>query len=37
MKEDNHIDPDIYDAFIQEKVYLKYAQKFLEDSQIDIT
>ncbi len=36
MKQDNHIDPDIYDAFIHEKVYLKYAQKFLDISQINI-
>jgi len=36
MKKDNHIDPDIYDAFIQDKLYLKYAQKFLDKSQIDI-
>lgn len=37
MKEDNHIDPDIFDAFIQEKVYLKYSHQFLDDSQIDIS
>jgi len=36
MKQDGHIDPDIYDAFIQQKVYLKYAQKFLSKNQIDI-
>jgi len=36
MKQENHIDPDIYDAFIQEKVYLSYAKKFLNDYQIDI-
>jgi len=36
MKQANHIDPDIYDAFIQEKVYLSYAKKFLNDYQIDI-
>ena len=36
MKEDNHIDPDIYDAFITQKVYLKYAQQFLDSSQIDV-
>jgi len=37
MKEDNHIDPDIYDAFIQDKVYLKYAKIFLLPEQIDIS
>lgn len=36
MKEDRHIDPDLYDAFIEKKVYKKYAEKFLDDSQIDI-
>lgn len=35
MKLDNHIDPDLFDLFIREKVYLDYAQKFLEPEQID--
>ncbi len=35
MKEDNHIDPDIFNAFIKEKVYLTYAEKFLGSDQID--
>ncbi len=35
MKLDNHIDPDIFDLFIREKVYLRYAEKFLESKQID--
>jgi hypothetical protein len=35
MKEDNHIDPDIFDLFIREKIYQKYADKFLRDDQID--
>jgi HD-GYP domain-containing protein (c-di-GMP phosphodiesterase class II) len=35
MKLDNHIDPDIFDLFIREKIYLKYAEKFLEPEQID--
>ena len=35
MKLDNHIDPDIFDLFIREKIYLKYAEKFLEVQQID--
>ena len=33
---DNHIDPDIFDLFIREKIYLSYAEKFLEPEQIDI-
>ncbi len=35
MKIDNHIDPDLFDVFIREKVYLRYAQQFLEPEQID--
>ena len=35
MKLDNHIDPDIFDLFIREKIYLQYAEKFLESQQID--
>jgi len=36
MKQEGHIDPDIYDTFIQQKVYLKYAEKFLSKNQIDM-
>jgi HD-GYP domain-containing protein (c-di-GMP phosphodiesterase class II) len=35
MKLDNHIDPDLFVIFISEKIYLKYAEKFLDKSQID--
>ncbi len=35
MKLDRHIDPDLFDVFIKEKVYLEYAQTFLDPSQID--
>lgn len=35
MKLDNHVDPDLFDVFIREKVYLRYAQQFLEPEQID--
>ncbi len=35
MRLDNHIDPDIFDLFVREKIYLKYAEKFLELEQID--
>jgi len=30
-----HIDPDLFDIFIREKVYLDYAQQFLSPEQID--
>ncbi len=35
MKLDQHIDPDLFDIFVREKVYLKYAQAFLKPEQID--
>ncbi len=30
-----HIDPDLFDVFVREKVYLTYAQRFLDPEQID--
>ena len=30
-----HIDPDLFAVFVREKVYLKYAEKFLDAQQID--
>ncbi|MDP3878333.1 MAG: HD domain-containing phosphohydrolase [Methylobacter sp.] len=36
MKEEGHVDPDLYDAFIERKVYKKYAEKFLDAEQIDV-
>lgn len=36
MKDEQHIDPDLYDAFIKQKVYLQYAEKFLDKEQIDV-
>jgi len=35
MKLGAHVDPDLFNIFIWEKVYLKYAEKFLDASQID--
>ena len=35
MKSNNHIDPDLFDVFVRKKVYLRYAQQFLEPRQID--
>jgi HD-GYP domain-containing protein (c-di-GMP phosphodiesterase class II) len=35
MKQDHHVDPDLFDLFIREKVYLRYAKEFLEPEQID--
>lgn len=35
MKEDNHIDPDLFDIFVHEKVYYEYASQYLASEQID--
>ncbi len=35
MKVENHIDPELFDVFIREGIYLKYAQEFLQPEQID--
>lgn len=35
MKLENHIDPDLFDVFIWEKVYQKYADEFLDEEQSD--
>ncbi|MFO1320450.1 MAG: HD domain-containing phosphohydrolase [Burkholderiales bacterium] len=30
-----HIDPDLFDIFVRERVYLRYAEQFLDKDQID--
>ena len=35
MKLENHIDPDLFEVFLREKVYLRYAKRFLPAHQID--
>ena len=35
MKLDNHVDPDLFDVFSRERVFLRYAQRFLDPAQID--
>lgn len=35
MKLGQHVDPDLFDIFIWEKVYEEYAKKFMDPSQID--
>ena len=35
FKENGHIDPDLFDIFVKERVYLKYAREFLDPEQID--
>lgn len=35
MKLGHHVDPDLFDIFIWEKVYEEYAERFMDPSQID--
>jgi len=35
MKKENHIDPDIFDVLMKNRVYLDYAEEFLDPEQID--
>lgn len=37
MKLNHHIDPDLFDLFIHEKIYLDYAREFMDPDKIDIT
>ena len=31
-----HIDPDLFDIFVRQKVYQRYAEMFLDPDQIDV-
>ncbi len=35
MRDDHHIDPDIFAVFVREGVYMDYARRFLEPEQMD--
>ena len=35
FKLNGHIDPDLFDVFVREKVYLEYAKQFLDPAQVD--
>jgi HD-GYP domain-containing protein (c-di-GMP phosphodiesterase class II) len=35
MKHGGHIDPDLFEVFVREKVYQRYADRFLDAEQID--
>jgi HD-GYP domain-containing protein (c-di-GMP phosphodiesterase class II) len=35
MKLEGHVDPDLFDIFMWDRVYLKYAKQFLDPEQID--
>jgi len=35
MRLDNHVDPDLFDAFVRERVWEEYARDHLDPSQVD--
>ncbi|HEX6156287.1 MAG TPA: HD domain-containing phosphohydrolase [Burkholderiales bacterium] len=35
MKENGHVDPDLFDIFVRRKVFQRYAEMFLDPEQID--
>lgn len=35
MKESGHVDPDLFDLFIREKLFMKYAEQHLHPEQLD--
>jgi hypothetical protein len=35
MKQGGHVDPDLFNIFVRDKVYLQYAREFLDPDQID--
>jgi HD-GYP domain-containing protein (c-di-GMP phosphodiesterase class II) len=36
FKQNGHIDPDLFDIFVRQKVYQRYAEMFLDPDQIDV-
>ncbi|MCP5269152.1 MAG: GAF domain-containing protein [Zoogloeaceae bacterium] len=36
FSEGGHIDPELFEVFVSQKVYLRYAQEFLDPAQIDL-
>lgn len=35
FRDNGHIDPDLFDVFVRERIYLRYAEQFLDPWQID--
>jgi HD-GYP domain-containing protein (c-di-GMP phosphodiesterase class II) len=35
FKQNGHVDPDLFDVFVRDRVYLQYAREFLDPEQID--
>ena len=36
MRDDYHIDEDLFEIFVKEKIYKKYADKYVKSEQIDV-
>jgi len=36
MKNDAHVDAELFELFVEEKIYLKYAEKYLSEEQLDM-
>jgi len=36
MKNDAHVDPELFELFVQEKIYLKYGEQYLGPEQLDM-
>jgi len=36
MKNDAHVDPELFELFVEEKIYLKYAERYLSKEQLDM-
>ena len=36
FRKNGHIDPDLFDVFVKQGVYRRYAEKFLKPEQIDV-
>jgi hypothetical protein len=35
MRDNGHIDPDLFEVFVREGVHLRYGLEFLEPAQVD--
>ena len=36
MRDDYHIDEDLFEIFVKEKIYKKYVDKYVKPEQIDV-
>ena len=36
MRDEGHVDPDLFEMFVRDKVYLRYAAEYLDPEQIDL-